>query len=465
MVEYATLHRYDDEFWVIGEDSGLPIRVRWRWEPSRPTRRQLGITGWAFINGVLGRLHVCAHTPCGAKWAPSVYGVSPVPTHGRLHQGDPPAVAGAGSVGSAATVAATTAAAAPASPEHAMPAAEALGPSAPTPKIPTPPAPPTPPTVGPETCGGSPPAVAGIVGAESPPLPPPPEPPAPLAPPPLPPPLFEVASPPSPPKPPPPPVRPISPPRRAALLVGHAAAPCPPLLEQAKALAVPPKAMVMAHPAAGAPAEGAEGEEEVIVGELVSEHLARTIHAFVDDVSAPRRYIGIAAILLFALLYKLRVRVWFGAVHEDVVDKYASWATAFITKPASFEVIGCRITDDGICMVENAKDVNHWVACVATDARRHGDGEPSPSDTTQTLQGLYLSLNRIVVFTVADGDCGFDVMCLMIGAPRRVTTRTKLRTCVGGFLLKHAGNRAVVAAMFGLAEITLHLGMFELETT
>ena len=42
----------------------------------------------------------------------------------------------------------------------------------------------------------------------------------------------------------------------------------------------------MAHPAAGAPAEGAEGEEEVIAGELVNEDLALDIHSFVDDVCA-----------------------------------------------------------------------------------------------------------------------------------------------------------------------------------
>ena len=82
--------------------------------------------------------------------------------------------------------------------------------------------------------------------------------------------------------------------------------------------------MVMARPATGAPAESAEGQEDVIVGELGNERLAREIQAFVDEMSAPRRYIGIASFLLLALLYKLRVRAWFGAAHEDIVAKYAT---------------------------------------------------------------------------------------------------------------------------------------------
>ena len=74
-------------------------------------------------------------------------------------------------------------------------------------------------------------------------------------------------------------------------------------------------------------------------------------------------------------------------------------------------------------MVEDAKEVNHWVACVATDSRSHGDGDLSPDDTTQTFKGLYLSIHLIVLLTATDGDCGFDVMCLMSGAPPRGTTR------------------------------------------
>ena len=73
-------------------------------------------------------------------------------------------------------------------------------------------------------------------------------------------------------------------------------------------------------------------------------------------------------------------------------------------------------------------------------------------------------MRRVVVLTVTNGDCGFDVMCLMSGAPRRVTTRSALRIEVGRFILKHAGNRAVVAALYGLAEIKVLWGLFELET-
>ena len=472
MVDYETVLHHRDDFWVIEDrdTSGLPIRVRWRWAPTQPTKRAQGITGWADINGKLGRLHVCANTPCGAKWAPSVYGVLPAPMHGRLAQGDKPAVAGVGSVGS---------------PEHATYAARwRVGMPLPQtpPELPMlPPGIATPPLVlaPPTTCGGNQPAVAGTVVETSPsnptrlpPLPPPATPPTPplMAPEPhpLPPPgvdplagaLLEVAAPPLPSQPAPPPLRPISPPRRAALLVGHAAPPCPPLLGQTKAVEQK-EAMVMACPAVE-PAEDAEGGQDVHIGELVNERLSIEIHAFIDEMSTPNRYIGIASFLLFALRYKLRVRVWFWMESEDVVEKYAPWATDFITEQAPFEVIGCCTTDDGIRAVEDAREVNHWVACISTGAKSHGDGELPSSDMTLTFQGIYLSVGRIVVYTVADGDCGFDAMCLMLNVPRRLTTRTGLRTDIGRFLLQHAGNRAVIAIMHTLVEVSVHFGMFEL---
>ena len=69
--------------------------------------------------------------------------------------------------------------------------------------------------------------------------------------------------------------------------------------------------MVMACPTVE-PAEDAEGRQDVCVGELVNEHLSIGITAFVDGMLIRYRYVGIAAFLLFALRYKLRVRVWYG---------------------------------------------------------------------------------------------------------------------------------------------------------
>ena len=91
-----------------------------------------------------------------------------------------------------------------------------------------------------------------------------------------------------------------------------------------------------------------------------------------------------------------------------------------------------------------------------------GEGE---SEVTETFYGAYLSLSMRIVKIVADGDCGLDVMCLMIGWPREVASRRSLRCELCAFALEHVGNRALVAAMHTLAELREHLGMFELEAS
>ena len=78
---YETLARYTGAFTVIGED-GNRFSAQWEFEPSIPTKRALGITGWARIGGEGGhRLHICAHSPCGA------HAERCVPPRGGVHHG------------------------------------------------------------------------------------------------------------------------------------------------------------------------------------------------------------------------------------------------------------------------------------------------------------------------------------------------------------------------------------------
>ena len=77
------LERQKPDFQLVGKD-GVPFTVRWQWSPTIPTKRRSGITGWAIVDGNLGRVHVCAHNPCIAEYLPSKYGILPVPRHGRV---------------------------------------------------------------------------------------------------------------------------------------------------------------------------------------------------------------------------------------------------------------------------------------------------------------------------------------------------------------------------------------------
>jgi hypothetical protein len=77
---------------------------------------------------------------------------------------------------------------------------------------------------------------------------------------------------------------------------------------------------------------------------------------------------------------------------------------------------------------------------------------------------MYASVDRILLETVADGDCGVDVLNMMTGLERRLEVRDALRHEMAGFLLKHVGNRALVAMLRDLGEVGVHLGRVELET-
>ena len=74
----------------------------------------------------------------------------------------------------------------------------------------------------------------------------------------------------------------------------------------------------------------------------------------------------------------------------------------------------------------------------------------------------YLSLSLRVEETIRDGNCAFDVMCLMLGWKRLEENRRLLRCELGTFALKHVGKRAFVAMLSSVGEVKEHLGLFEL---
>ena len=169
---------------------------------------------------------------------------------------------------------------------------------------------------------------------------------------------------------------------------------------------------------------------------------------------------------------RMRIFMWIGLVRRDIVEEYAPWASAAMEGEAQFEAIGCIVKGDpatettSLCIPEEAEDVNHWVACIKAPAS-YGNGGPevsaSSTDETLTFAATYLSMSRIVIETVADGDCGLDTKCLMLGLQREREVRRALRWEMGAFLLRHIGNRALLSSMFSLGEVSKHNGLFELE--
>ena len=119
----ALYHKYE-EFTLYGDD-GKPFTAKWHWyhdgQLSGPNLTNLGLTGWALINGDLNRLHVCEHEPCRARWKASSYGSHPPPIHGQM---SPPSAAEAAANTQAADMPPPAAEERPPSDEEPPPAGE-----------------------------------------------------------------------------------------------------------------------------------------------------------------------------------------------------------------------------------------------------------------------------------------------------------------------------------------------------
>jgi len=211
-----------------------------------------------------------------------------------------------------------------------------------------------------------------------------------------------------------------------------------------------------------------EPEDLVIVGEQHDAGLARQMNAFINDIQKPFAYTGISAFVIIALMKRMRVFMWIGLERTDIVECYAPWASGAMTSEAQFEAIGCVVREDehgqrSLSIPDRAEDINHWVAGINT-LGSHGDGASPICDLSNgEFAAIYFSLCMCVIETIADGSCGIDTMCLMLGLRRSSQARNHLRCEVAAFVLKHIGNRALVAVMHSLGEVHKNMGLFELE--
>ena len=174
--------------------------------------------------------------------------------------------------------------------------------------------------------------------------------------------------------------------------------------------------------------------------------------AFIQELQRSHAYVGISAFLLLALWKRLRLFMWLGLRRVDIVKEYAPWALEAITDETQFEAVGCVVGEDPdtgerfLRVAHDARLVNHWVAGLR--AGGHGDGAlafpDSSSDENITFAATYLSMSVIILQTIADGSCGLDVMCLMLGLKREKEVRQALRWELGAFVLRHVGNRALI---------------------
>ena len=74
------LDKYEQEF-QVRDETNVTFNAKWQWSPSQPNGNKAGVSGWALSDGKVIRLHVCANSPCTARYPASKYGNFPPPRH------------------------------------------------------------------------------------------------------------------------------------------------------------------------------------------------------------------------------------------------------------------------------------------------------------------------------------------------------------------------------------------------
>ena len=497
------------------DDDNAIISASWEWVPSKPKNNENGVTGWALVNGISTRLHVCGKNPCIARYTPSKYGNLPVPIHMRLIKPELAATLDAGSAVAepeALVVVGAPPPEAPAAsgivaPELAVPEAPAMaGAPVPTPlemvgaTLPEPAAPDTPAIAGTTALGAAEdgsiiaepeieaPIIGGLEEANR------------LA-------VDGILAP------------SIATPETTAMagtITPELAAPGTPAIVGSTALgaaeeAPPPSAaaplgLPLSPPvsvlqplvpdgpgdtmvAPGAPLGTTTGvahdalsivSEDVVDG--VGETSAYKTSAIVEQVVAlargmalPGTYVGQAAFLLLALKRRMRVHLWIGARRVDIIEDYAPWAKSFCQIEAHADAILSKVTVDettGSAQMHrvidhgSVNDASHLEACIPCGHLDEGAGAIGHLDEgagaivdveteNEDMVGYYMSRGRMVVHTVRDGNCAFDAMCVMVGMPRTDATIWDMRFEVAEFLMNHAENAALHRALKTCCEVDL----------
>ena len=176
---------------------------------------------------------------------------------------------------------------------------------------------------------------------------------------------------------------------------------------------------------------------------LARDKIQDTGIALARDIRQPNKYIGYVAFVLFALRYKCRPCYWEGSTKHSFLDTYCRWALdTLCLHECPFAAIACGLQEnsDGYTECVQISDdcpltkLVHYVAAVDLgNAHLWSDSVVLPEGSA--FANFYMACGVHYVPTVCDGDCGMDVMCLMLGRPRTKHERTQLRADLSDYLL------------------------------
>ena len=176
--------------------------------------------------------------------------------------------------------------------------------------------------------------------------------------------------------------------------------------------------------------------------------------ALAREIRKQREPVGYSAFVLFALLKNSAVCMWEGGVHVDLLDTFAPWAKDSETKSPPYAGIPCTLVATPGCMVEcmpvsekyPLRHIGHFVAgCPILGSAVAGNA--------CGFDDFYAARGVATFATIADGDCAFDVMKLMLGESSTFESRTGLRIELADYLTDRADALWMHELMVRLGEV------------
>ena len=173
-----------------------------------------------------------------------------------------------------------------------------------------------------------------------------------------------------------------------------------------------------------------------------------TLLALAREIRQPGKYVGYSAFILMGLMHKCQPCMWEGETRINLIETFAPWATDHCTKAIIVTAIACKlIAKPGgsvecrpISTTDPLDRTSHFVA-----------GVPIPTaavaGTHNDFDAYYASHGTAALATICDGDCGLDVMAMMLGEPSTPEYRRTLRIDISDYLMSRMGEHWMLELM------------------
>ena len=179
-----------------------------------------------------------------------------------------------------------------------------------------------------------------------------------------------------------------------------------------------------------------------------------TLLALAREIRRPRAYVGYSAFILMGLLKKCRPCVWEGANFIDLLEVFAPWAKEHCTMLLPATAIPCTLMAKATSCVElipisaeyPLSQTKHFVAGIRMP-------ECEVFETSCNFETLYASLGVAIMTSILNGDCGLDVMTIMLGIAPSASARSGLRIELSDYLIERIGEPWIHDIMVACQEL------------